>query len=248
MLTTHLLKLGFNQGEAKLYSALLSHGPLTATELAQKTDLGRTNVYNYAKSLQDKNLVNDYERNSKVYFQAADPKELYTMLDIQKKELNSLTLEHLNLLPRFSKMFHEQSKSPQVKFYLGKSDWKKVMKKVYVEHELKEIFVLIPDLDNYSPPPPVYQASLLNKKTFLNLITNKADNIDSFKKRDSKRNRKTTLVSTEILPIETEMVVLKRTIFFGNFDQQSLEVFSIENKYLTKMLSSLLKFASLTQI
>jgi len=151
-------------------------------------------------------------------------------------------------LPRFSKMFHEQSKSPQVKFYLGKSDWKKVMKKVYVEHELKEIFVLIPDLDNYSPPAPVYQASLLNKKTFLNLITNKAENIDSFKKRDSKRNRKTTLVSSEILPIETEMVVLKRTIFFGNFDQQSLEVFSIENKYLTKMLSSLLKFASLTQI
>ncbi len=248
MLTSHLLKLGFNQGEAKLYAALLSHGPLTATELAQKTDLGRTNVYNYAKSLQDKNLVNDYERNSKVYFQAADPKELYTMLDIQKKELNTLTLEHLNLLPRFSKMFHEQSKSPQVKFYLGKSDWKKVMKKIYLEHELKEIFVLIPDLDNYSPPPPVYQANLLNKKTFLHLITNKAANIESFMKRDAKRNRKTTLVSTEILPIETEMVVLKRTILFGNFDQQGLEVFSVENKNLAKMLTSLLKFASLTQI
>jgi len=241
MLANHLVKLGFNQGEAKIYIALLNNGDSTATELAVKTGLGRTNIYNYAKSLQEKGLISDYERNSKVFFQATDPKELYSMLDIQKKELNNLSLEHLNLLPRFSKLYYQQSKTPKVKLYLGKKDWKKLMKTIYLEQEAKEIFVLVPDLDNYAPPSPIYQSSLYTNKVFTYLLTNKASDIEAFKKRDERKNRKTINLSKTILPIDSEIIAFKHSIFSGNFSNDDLQVYSIEDKSIAKVFLSILR-------
>lgn len=241
MLANHLIKLGFNQGEAKIYIALLNSGDLTATELAIKTGLGRTNIYNYVKSLGEKNLVSDYERNSKVFFQASDPKELYSMLDIQKKELNNLSLEHLNLLPRFDKLYRQQNKAPKIKMYLGKKDWKKLMKTIYLEQEVKEIFVLVPDLDNYTPPSPVYQSSLYTNKVFTYLLTNHASDMAGFNKRDERKNRKTINLDRNILPIDTETIVFKSSIFSGNFSSNDLQVYSIEDKGMVKIFFSILK-------
>jgi len=241
MLTNHLLKLGFSHGEAKVYIALLNNGDATATELAVKTGLGRTNIYNYAKSLQEKGLINDYERNSKVFFQAGDPRELYNLLETQKKELNNLSIEHLNLLPRFNKLYHQQNNVPLVRLYLGKKDWKKVMKTIYLEQESKEIFILIPDLDNYSPPAPIYQSSIYTNKIFTYLLTNSASDIESFQKRDEKKNRKTLLIDKTIFTIEKDTIIFRNVYFTGNFNMNDLQVYSVEDKYTIKIFLSLLK-------
>ncbi len=245
MLINHLIKLGFNQGEAKIYNALLCSGPLTATELAQKTDLGRTNVYNYAKSLQERNIIGDYERNNKIYFQAADPRELYTMLDVQKKELNTLTLEHLNLLPRFTRLFKEQNKSPQIISFIGKVEWKRLMKKIYLENDLKEIFFLLPSLDDYTPPPPIYLTNFINRGTRTNIIVNHASELESFSKSDLKKNRRTILIDPRTYKIDCPMVVFKGNVMVGNFDAKELEVFSFENKAISGALSNLLRLVVL---
>lgn len=247
MLTNHLVKLGFSQGEAKVYIALLNGGDLTATELAAKTNLGRTNIYNYAKSLQERGLIADYERNNKVFFKASDPRELYTLLDVQKKEINNLSLEHLNLLPRFNKIYRQQNKSPLTHLYLGKKDWKKLMKEVYLDQESKEIFLLVPDLDDYSPLPPVYQSALFNNKVLTYLITNKASNIETFIKKDMKKNRKTIQIDKNILPISVDTVVAKNSIYYGNFSQNDLQVNSVEDKYISKIFHSFLIFLTKSQ-
>lgn len=247
MLTNHLIKLGFSQGEAKVYIALLNGGDLTATELASKTNLGRTNIYNYAKSLQERGLIADYERNNKVFFKASDPRELYTLLDVQKKELNNLSLEHLNLLPRFNKIYRQQSKSPIMHLYLGKKDWKILMKEVYLDQESREIFVLVPDLDDYSPVPPVYQNALFNNKVLTNLITNKVSNIENFYKKDPKKNRKTIQIDKNIFPITVHTIVAKNSIYYGDFSQNDLQVNSVEDKYISRIFYSFLSFLTKSQ-
>lgn len=241
MLTNHLVKLGLNQGEAKVYIALLNGGDSTATELSTKTGLGRTNIYNYAKSLQDRGLISDYERNSKVFFQASDPKELYSMVDSRKKELSNLSLEHLNLLPRFEKLYHQQAKAPQITLFLGKKDWKKLMKTIYLEQESKEIFVLVPDLDNYTPPPPIYQSHLYTNKIFTYLMTNKASDIDFFKKRDERRYRKTLKISKTIFPIEQEALIFGSSVLTGSFSIEDVQVNLLEDKTIVKLLTSAIK-------
>ncbi len=241
MLTNHLVKLGLNQGEAKVYIALLNNGDSTATELSSKTGLGRTNIYNYAKTLQEKGLISDFERNSKVFFQATDPKELYSMLDSRKKELSNLSLEHLNLLPRFEKLFHQQGKTPNVRLYMGKKDWKKLMKTIYLDHQSKEMYILVPDLDNYQPPSPVYQSSLYTNKVFTYLITNKSSDIGSFKRRDERKLRKTLEITRTLLPIDQESVIFGNVIYTGSFNSDDLQVYSVEDKMIVKLLLSLIK-------
>lgn len=247
MLVNHLVKLGFSIGEAKVYISLLNSGDTTATELATKTGLGRTNIYNYAKSLQERGLISDYERNNKVFFRASDPRELYSLLDVQKKEINNLSVEHLNLLPRFNKLFRQQSKSPAAHLFLGKNDWKKLMKEIYLDQESKEIFVLVPDLDDYSPLPPVYQGALFNNKITTYLIANNAANIQNFIRKDSKRNRKTIHIDKNILPITNEMVITKNSVYYGNFTQNDLQVNSVEDKYISKIFHSILMFLTQSQ-
>lgn len=237
----HLVKLGLNNGEAKVYISLLNNGDLTATELADKSGLGRTNVYNYAKTLQEKGLITDYERNSKVFFQASDPKELYAMIDSQKKSLNNLSLEHFSLLPRFNKLYNQQSKTPKVRLYLGKKDWKKLMKILYLEQEAKEMFVLTPDLDEYIPPSPIYQNSLYNNNVFVYLVTNTVTDIELFTKKDAKKNRKTIIIPKSILPITDTTIFFKNQIFTGNFSMDNLLVYSIEDKKTIKMMVSMFK-------
>lgn len=242
MLINHLVKLGFSLGEAKVYIALLNSGDLTATELSTKTRLGRTNIYNYAKSLQDKGLLTDYERNNKVFFKVSDPEDLYTLLDAQKKELSNLSLEHFNLLPRFTKLYRQQSNSPVTHIFLGKKDWKRLMKQLYLDQGVKEMYVLVPDLDGYSPLPPVYQNALYNNKVFTYLVTNKSSNIESFVKRDEKKFRKTILVGKEILPIKLETIVTKNHVYYGNFTQNELQVYSVEDKHVCKILFNVFSF------
>lgn len=247
MLLTHLTKLGFNQGEAKIYLALLNNGDATASELARKTSLGRTNIYNYAKSLQDKNMISDYERNGKVYFKASDPKELYNLLEIQKKELSHLSIEHMNLTPKFNKLYEESKKSPQVDFYLGKKEWKKLMRKIYLDQTASELYILVPDLDDYSPPPPVYQSNLYANKVFTYLVSNKGENLETFNKRDPKKDRKTMIVPKSVLPINETMVVFKDHFLFGNFESNNLEVFAIQDSSVSKLIISLLSYLAGTK-
>lgn len=242
MLQNHLVKLGFNQGEAKVYLALLNDGDATASELAHKTSLGRTNIYNYAKTLQDKSLVSDYERNGKVYFKASDPRELYSLLEIQKKELSHLSIEHMNLTPKFNKLFEESKKSPQIDFFLGKKEWKQLMKLIYLDQSSKSLYILVQDLADYSPPPPVYQSSLYANGVFTYLIANKGDALETFNKRDEKKNRKTIVVPKAILPIKETTVIFKDHILFGQFESNDLEVFSIQDGSVSKLLVSLLSY------
>lgn len=244
MLLNHLVKLGFNQGEAKIYLALLNNGDATASELANKTSLGRTNIYNYAKSLQERNLISDYERNGKIYFQANDPKELYALIESQKKELSHLTIEHLNLVPKFNKLYEESKKSPQVNFYLGRKEWKKVMKMIYLDHSSKNMVVMVPDLDEYQPPAPVYQSGLYSNNVFTYLLTNKGDKLEEFQKRDSKKNRKTIFIPKSVLKISQTTILFDGSIYYGDFSNNNLEVFSVQDDYLSNMVLKLILFFS----
>jgi hypothetical protein len=79
------------------------------------------------------------------------------------------------------------------------------------------------------------------------LITNKASNIETFIKKDSKKNRKTIQIDKNILPISVDTVVVKNSIYYGNFSQNDLQVNSVEDKYISKIFHSFLIFLTKSQ-
>ncbi|MDP2749530.1 MAG: helix-turn-helix domain-containing protein [Nanoarchaeota archaeon] len=71
-----LKESGLTGNEAKLYIELLQKGPLSANELAKKVGMDRTLAYTVLNHLIEKGLVNYVIRNSKKYFNSADPENL----------------------------------------------------------------------------------------------------------------------------------------------------------------------------
>lgn len=63
----HLTKLGLTSLEAKTYTNLLKHGPLSAKEIAQKVGVGNEAVYRLLNSLIKKGLINVHGKRPQKY-------------------------------------------------------------------------------------------------------------------------------------------------------------------------------------
>ena len=97
-----LEKVGLSQNESKIYIALLDLGLSTATKIAEKSKVHRTNVYDCLEKLKEKGLVSFITKNDKKYFQASDPKTLVNVLREKEDTLNEV-LPQLILSQQFSK-------------------------------------------------------------------------------------------------------------------------------------------------
>ncbi|KXK08067.1 MAG: Sugar-specific transcriptional regulator TrmB [candidate division WS6 bacterium OLB21] len=68
MFIKELVDLGLNKGEAEVYSSLLQFGEASASEIAKRTNIGRTNVYEYANSLIKRGLISQFEQKTEYSF------------------------------------------------------------------------------------------------------------------------------------------------------------------------------------
>ncbi len=95
MLSTHekLKKAGLTGNEAKVYLELLKRDPIKASELAKKTSLDRTLVYQIVDNLLKKGLINYMIKDNKKYFSAADAIHLLSPLKDQEVFIKNLIVD-----------------------------------------------------------------------------------------------------------------------------------------------------------
>jgi len=113
-----LKRLGFSEGEIKVYLALLELGEASYTELGRATGIKRTSVYPIAHKLQERGVVNYQVDTRKL--SALLPDELLTSL---QKDV----LRVHRLIPQLKELTaHNQSVS-RVKFYSGAEGIKRAL-------------------------------------------------------------------------------------------------------------------------
>ena len=95
-----LKKFGLNEKEADVYLTLLKEKKATASKIAKLSKLNRTTAYLELDNLMKKGLINYVIKNSKRYYQPANPEKLLSILEEKKEfikkilpELKSLTSE-----------------------------------------------------------------------------------------------------------------------------------------------------------
>ena len=81
-----LQQLGLEEQEVKTYLALLDLGEATATKVAERSGLGRVNMYQILNRLIEKGLSAYLIKNNVKYLTAADPETL--LKDLEEKEHN----------------------------------------------------------------------------------------------------------------------------------------------------------------
>ena len=76
LLSKHLLDLGFTQGEAQVYLALLTKGPCNAGPIITETGFHRNVVYTALAHLKARKLISERKVRGRAQFASTDPQHL----------------------------------------------------------------------------------------------------------------------------------------------------------------------------
>jgi sugar-specific transcriptional regulator TrmB len=123
MLKNLLSALNFSEKESLVYLALLEIGSGKAQEIAKKTGLNRTTVYDIFEVLMQKGLVSKFKKGPATFFNALEPKHLLTYLDREKEEqakkIEKQKQKVSELLPQLVSLQNIFTNKPKVQFFEG---------------------------------------------------------------------------------------------------------------------------------
>lgn len=121
-----LTKAGLSDNEAKVYLALLELGSATAQELSQKSGVRRPTTYAQIESLTNMGLVSSFEKApdrkdgaSKTYFRAEDPKNLFRIVENNRRILSERETALKSTLPQLENIFSSAGERPRVRIFDG---------------------------------------------------------------------------------------------------------------------------------
>ncbi|MFA6588415.1 MAG: helix-turn-helix domain-containing protein [Patescibacteria group bacterium] len=112
VIQTDLLKLGFNASRSAVYLACLELGSSTVADIAKKSGIRRTTAYRILEELVEDGLAEEDLTGPIKRFTAQPPGQLVQLLNSKKNQAEQL-------LPELTKLFHQTSEKPKVRFYAG---------------------------------------------------------------------------------------------------------------------------------
>lgn len=111
-LLENLVEIGLSANEAKIYLSALNLGKATISDLARKSAIKRTSIYQYLANLMQQGLVFKSTQGKKPYYFAEAPEKLIKILDRKKNKIEQI-------LPLLKQMSSTSTYKPKVKFYEG---------------------------------------------------------------------------------------------------------------------------------
>ena len=136
MFESELKELGLTDNEVKVYLSLLEHGILNPTQLAKKTGLHRSYVYDTLVRLLEKGIINTVLVKDKKHYQAVDPKVL--------REIFELKLRHLDsILPKLSNLFKATKEETRVELHRGKRVYRTLIKDIIASIKKNDVVLLV---------------------------------------------------------------------------------------------------------
>ncbi|MDO8492672.1 MAG: helix-turn-helix domain-containing protein [bacterium] len=105
-----LKKLGFSEGEAGVYLAMLELGETSVARIAQKAKLERTTVYGFLDNLKKRGLISVSKRKKKTVYTAENPKKLKMEIEEKGKFLEAI-------LPQLLSITNAVDKKPTVRYF-----------------------------------------------------------------------------------------------------------------------------------
>jgi len=107
-----LHSLGLDKKQVNVYLACLELGGATVQELAEKSGVKRTSIYNFLSEMKEKRLFTEIKKQGKTLIIPEDPSVL-----VEKAKENLKKIE--KLLPELKGIFNLPGRKPKVRFYEG---------------------------------------------------------------------------------------------------------------------------------
>jgi len=104
--------LGLTDAQAKVYLATLEIGEGNLQEIARKSGVKRTSIYNFIDELKAKGLLIETKKKKRKIFSAINPEQL---IEVEKTRLAELE----RTLPELRAIYNKTRSKPKVSFYEG---------------------------------------------------------------------------------------------------------------------------------
>jgi len=168
-------QLNFSEKESKVYLALIELGSTKATDIAKKTGLNRTSIYDLLEVLLQKGLISKYRKGSTTLFNTHDPKQLLNYLEREKEE-NAKKIEKQKqkvseLLPQLISLQNIYTTKPKVQFFEGEKGMREAYEDTLTSKEIILAYANVETMHEGLPNFfPEYYKRRAEKKIFIRAI------------------------------------------------------------------------------
>jgi HTH-type transcriptional regulator, sugar sensing transcriptional regulator len=114
-----LKKIGLTDGEIKIYSALLDLGESTRTELAKKSGISPSKIYDVANRLLEKGIISSVKKNGIIHFSPASPERINDFLQIKEEEIQKERSMIHEMLPMLLSKYQKTESETDVEVFYG---------------------------------------------------------------------------------------------------------------------------------
>lgn len=115
-----LKQLGLSDAEVRTYVATLELGLSQSSKIAKKIGLPRTTTYDVLRSLEQKGLAGHVIKSGVMYFEAASPEKLISILKERQEKI-------AQLVPNLMALRHSAIEKPNVEVYEGREGLKTII-------------------------------------------------------------------------------------------------------------------------
>ena len=144
MFQHELQNFGLSEKEALIYLSALELGPSTIQEIAQKTRLIRTTVYNLTRSLTEKGLMTERYEDKRRFLVCQSPDKLLRHIRLEKKELAEQEKHLQAILPELKGLIDVSRSRPKIRFFKGKPGIRQMQEDILRIKNLHSIEEFIP--------------------------------------------------------------------------------------------------------
>jgi len=226
-----LEKLGLNQKQASIYSALLELGHGSGQTIATKAELPKSTTYDILKSLSRLNLVSIYLKGKKRYFAANNPNIFQDKIQEQNEILTKF-------LPTLESLYVAKDYKPKVRFYEGKQGINITIKEVFKEAKEMISFGSVDDIFERLPEYfPQFSRQRAQKKIPIRIILRPSPKATQRQQSGPKELRQVKIIKTPIL-FHSLVWIWNNKIALVTL-KEDLSVTIIESQELTGSLTAL---------
>lgn len=123
-----LADLGLDEKQIRVYLACLETGGAGVGEIAKRSGVKRTSIYNFLDEMKTKGFLSEVRREAKSVLVPEDPKVLAGRANERAKRFEGL-------LPEFSAIFNKEERKARIRYYEGEEGLKSMYEDILQEGE-----------------------------------------------------------------------------------------------------------------
>ena len=116
--------LGLEEKQAKVYLAALELGSATIQELAEKSGIKRTSIYNFLEEMKSRHLLTEIKKDGKIFLHAGNPEILVAEARDRLRDLQES-------MPFLIGLYNLPANKPKVRFFLGTESLEKLYEEIW---------------------------------------------------------------------------------------------------------------------